>query len=799
MLAAEVANKALRTHENLLAYLPDKVKARLPEFVHIFPSQGTNQNTARSISGSSTSSTRLPEVRRRVRSGTSTTISAGPMTTGSTAYSSIFPESAHVSTDTDEHDISDSYEDFATADDELGSDQEYSTIRGNPVPYQANYHPAARAAPGQSFANSRQGVNDRQARIEELKRADADDRILALEQAVIDARESEECQRKLAARLRKEVGKLQRDFERAETERAQVEQALPVGTPGVRGSLAKTIWRSLPSGLSPRVTRATPKKTLMRMKSQAPVEVADWEDQEEDVAEPDLGNVTDRFMRSTPSSEKITRRSPALSRLASRPSSRRSNMVSGMLFHDDANLTRESNATLVPADHRRPRSRVSESNFLDPNRTQELGASGGDHSRSTSPALAQTSSRVQISTSRASSSDRHTHTPTTSKTMPKGIRRSPWPAAHRQSGSRDSSPSSEATLDIAEDQRSCSPAFASLSSRMASMRAYVSSALLDTPSRSMAGRTLGSELGSDYEDQAENSLRIIEDALALIRPSPARSRLDDDEDGRSVYSDGYDELPAPLPPRVSAALSSLALALAPYVSPHPSRIVAGLPDSSYSEGDESNSSASVLALRKIRWADTTKSSMESSTGSDECVSDSVFTLPRQATLPPMLSASAGTASTGRSSARSSKISPRFRPRPTNARQSSDGSIALAHRRTVSQPSAPFLSSSGKAKQSSEEEDEDAWEAVADDDDAHSRYREPRTIPGKVVHDMICLLAILVDFAECAVVIVYRVILDMRYGDRPSILCVITFLSSGANQMLMDRGAANRAKMRRYYF
>jgi hypothetical protein len=71
-------------------------------------------------------------------------------------------------------------------------------------------------------------------------------------------------------------------------------------------------------------------------------------------------------------------------------------------------------------------------------------------------------------------------------------------------------------------------------------------------------------------------------------------------------------------------------------------------------------------------------------------------------------------------------------------------------------------------QTSAKEDNDVWEVIPDEEE-HSAWYEPRTIPGRLVHDLICLMAILVDFVECAVVVIYRVVLDMRYGQRNSLL------------------------------
>lgn len=697
-------------------------------------------------------------------------MSAGPMTTSSTVYSSVFPDSAETCLRSDEQDVSDSLDDFATADDELGFEQHYSTIRGKAPLRRSNSlrsgpHPRAINRPGPG----RQHISHRQAQFEELKRADADDKILALEQAVDDARESEENQRRLAARLRKEVEKLQRDFGRSELERAQVEQALPVCTPGIRGTLAKTAKRSLPMIVSPLRAGSLPTRHAKGTEAGLSADSDELADQDEDEAEPDLGDVTDRFLRTTPGSRKSKHPSPALS------ANRSVRSIRPKEYSESVSSTRATVVAVSPNHEyissrnqpRRLRKKVSQSNFSNPHRFETLTLKA-HQSLSPSPLDSRPNNETLRSDLRPPSLSSGI-TPVKSRNRSRAVRRSPWPQASQSPESHESSPNSQGTLDLPHD--SFSPVLASLSSRMMSMRTYVSSALQDTPTRPRPGRTLGSELGSDYEDEAESSLRIIEDALALVHPSPRRPVTESDDDGRSVFSDGFYEPPAPLPPRVSAALSSLALALAPYASPHPSRIDTSLPESSYSEGDESNDSDSVLAMRKIRWADTTKSSLESSAGSDEVVSDSVFVLPKRPTRSASAASSTGTAFGGRSISRPSRVSPWFRPRPTNARQSSDGSLSLAHRRRASQQAVPQLGAVGKGKAKIDNDDhEGAWEAVNEEDPRQvSDFREPRTIPGKVVHDLICLIAILVDFVECAVVIIYRVILDMRYGERPSML------------------------------
>ena len=52
----------------------------------------------------------------------------------------------------------------------------------------------------------------------EVQQQEADERLAAMEQALAEAKESEEAQRKVAARLRRDFEKLQRDYERAEAQ-----------------------------------------------------------------------------------------------------------------------------------------------------------------------------------------------------------------------------------------------------------------------------------------------------------------------------------------------------------------------------------------------------------------------------------------------------------------------------------------------------------------------------------------------------------------------------------------------------
>jgi hypothetical protein len=65
----------------------------------------------------------------------------------------------------------------------------------------------------------------------EIQQQEAEDRLAAMEQALTEARESEEAQRKAAARLRRDFEKLQRDYERAEAQAIEENLCESVSSP----------------------------------------------------------------------------------------------------------------------------------------------------------------------------------------------------------------------------------------------------------------------------------------------------------------------------------------------------------------------------------------------------------------------------------------------------------------------------------------------------------------------------------------------------------------------------------------
>ena len=155
----------------------------------------------------------------------------------------------------------------------------------------------------------------------------------------------------------------------------------------------------------------------------------------------------------------------------------------------------------------------------------------------------------------------------------------------------------------------------------------------------------------------------------------------------------WTEPPEPLPAHVSAALSCLALALAPHKNAKPNSLAMEADTSTREDG--------------------------------ELIKEPIHDIP-------LTTLAASTANLGVKYPSNTLTS---RSRQMARRAVSDTSVALAHRRRSSYQ--PIL----------------------------RLEQEPTTIPGKVVNDVICLAAVAVDWAECIVIVVYRIVLSVRLGRR----------------------------------
>lgn len=207
-------------------------------------------------------------------------------------------------------------------------------------------------------------------------------------------------------------------------------------------------------------------------------------------------------------------------------------------------------------------------------------------------------------------------------------------------------------------------------------------------------RSLGSELGSEYGDQDHTS----EDSEP-IREEQEGKDLWEDED--PTGSDGTDGPFSRIPANASSGLSSLAMAL---------------------------SCSPVSKVKTPRRSPTRSSVDDSDPGSYRPKKG------RRNWIRPLL------------------LSQRYDTRPAMyPRSSSDGTVALAHRR----------------QRSNKEELYDLVKEISTRNEAERRL-ELYSPPARLVNDLIILLSILLEWIEMFVVIVYRVSVAVKYG-RESIL------------------------------
>jgi len=521
--------------------------------------------------------------------------------------------------------------------------------------------------------------------------AEADERIASLEQALAEARESEDAQRKLAARLRRNFDKLQRDFERAEERMSR--EPVPV-VPIVATPREREGWRRREATVDNDLrasyagARAEAKIKVGWGSSAFPeFPVGPSSLQRED--EPELGEVVEQLERMTV--ETVRGQRPTMMTMESTsliqqiedmtsPASTTSSAGSTTLHRAETLSRRSVHRLALPLESRKVRKKVSSSNFAGPQRND---------ARSSTPL----SPRLRVDTVSPLS---------------------PVVSLPRRSFKRSGIPSQLPRVTPA------SPS--SISSRMATMRSFVSTNLGLEPSPSR-GRTLDSQRGSKFGDD--------DDWDQLVRP------IQDSQDGQpgssDEDSDQYSEPPAPLPPHVSAALSSLALALAPHADLPGS--IPRLPKRSPRERRLDIAAYELLSeavrARQIDWAN---ADQKTDPIADWRIPDSLETNDS----PDMMSESI---------TRLGLQPSRLHARPMATRTVSSGtdaSLALAHRRRPSSLPLDLVQTLCFEE----------WELV--------------TIPGKVVHDIICLLAIMADWVECVVIVMYRVLIDIRYGRRGSL-------------------------------
>ncbi|WWC86363.1 uncharacterized protein L201_001238 [Kwoniella dendrophila CBS 6074] len=662
--------------------------------------------------------------------------------------------------------------------------------------------------------------------------AEAEDRIIILEQALAEAREGEDNQRKAAARWRKEVDKMQRELSKVDERREKSEQdALResvIGQAGVRrksqeretqadpiieinakshlGGTGSVGWgyTAFPEFVTGGFTRSSHQQV-----SEDPSLTADLLDtsellnhldqnQQQDQDEGREVEQSPRAILTIPMDELDSISSTSIGREGSTAAPSQGSLGDKYLVGLGKTLKNKSPST----------------KHLSPRKVSFRRASGSgttNHSpHKRTPRV--TIESPHISPSAKPSSRRGSKDSSQSGTS---IPRSPWPS--KDSLVVDVSPEVRRTIDFNSHSRetscspSTSPAFASLNSRIENMRSQIERSLSVEPGMGL-GRTLGSELGSEFGDDWDKGFRSLENIQwqqneASSPSPPSRSKVnvnasishgthhdDNDDEPDQLVDDDMSFIspiyqPAyPLPPTVSAALSSLAIALAP------STIFTDQPESSsrvkpVKLGPATVSSHVILptvsGADKIKWVQEEEGSEdisdlalsdETSIKTSNTTSMTAFTLGKQ----PILSSSKHHGKYPVKRAIAFSVSAKDTPRK----------YALAHRRmNSSNYQARHLSQKQsldfKGKQKVQEcallemkpdqtltkrgirKLRPAIKSAARQEEIKQEVenKEPSTIPARIVHDVFCLVTIWLEYLEWFIILAIRICIDIRSGPR----------------------------------
>ncbi|KAK4687516.1 hypothetical protein P7C73_g2593, partial [Tremellales sp. Uapishka_1] len=665
-MAARVADQALRHHEQMIAVLPPQVRAAIPHLIHIHPS-------SRYSSSGSPGPSRLRE------STSSTVLSLGQDTP-------LFSDNGAMELPLDFIDCPPN----SSSDSE--DERQYGTVRqGDPQ----HLRPKLFSLPSSTSITSSPHV----ARLSILQQAENDDRFMALEQALAEAREGEENQRKAAARLRKEVDKLQREFTKTEERAAAAEahQLLGIGSTPIH----RENWK---------------RKEVVEIR-----ERGTYRGKRTDSTASPCASKLGKDATGTTSGGKIGWGSTTFPEYPPGPASRTKAKESPQPSRWDEEVER-SKTTTDGGTAKRPIP-------LLPQEDEKRSASDSMPGRT----LNLPKMRKRVSKSNFLSPAKHAPPPSRPS-------RSPSPLfgvspIHPRARSITPSPFRNQTISP-----SGSPGFASLSSRMASMRQYVGANL---------GRTLGSELGSEFGDGWQDNVY----SLQSLQWQHQEEEREDEEEEEEV-SEEESEPPAPIPQTVSMALSSLATALAPSTmfNRNIDSSVPILPRGSLREPGLDYNAFDLLTeavkLRKIRWVEDDWPTQDD--GEPEAAMEQEREGSSGRERPTSVVSATSLSGWGTNpdpwntqdypdelSDTSMGLRPRKRP-----------TLALAHRRVSSRNVIPTAKSL-------------KLEITLENN-------EVITIPGRLVNDLICLLEIVMDHVEWMIIILYRLILDIRYGPKTTL-------------------------------
>jgi hypothetical protein len=600
-MAAQAADYLLRQHEELVSALPLHVRDRLPQLHNLTtPLQSVCRETGRIVDQPSSSSS---------------------------------PVLDRISY----HQSSPSHSPTRSPGKRL-----FRTVRTNDTskPFPHHHHKQARnifSTPSRpTFAETIQ--------------QESDERLILLERALCESRENEEAQRKLAARLKRDFEKLQRDFEHAEQTMAeQVEERPKARSMNSTSSIESVTssqfdswaWKQtlnsdgeegLRRVLRPKATRI--KLRIKPKKSEGELDARDENDSAWGLtkfpsfpgeAEPSIG---DRLTRLPPR--------PTFNRLKAKlrqPSPTKASRHTLSASDDD-----------IPAPS--PRRETPRSSRGRLSRPEISNATFRSRSRSTS------AHRIRNSPSRNTGTSSRHQTPLRGR-------------------------------------------YDSISSQLASVRKFVSESVRSVGFN--GSRSLGSELGSEYGDHDHTS----DGSGPVNHEQEGKDIWEDEGPTGSDDTDGSFSRPISIPANASSGLSSLAMAL---------------------------SCSPVSKVKTPRRSPTRSPVDDSDPGSYRPKKG------RRNWIRPLL------------------LSQRYDTRPAMyPRSSSDGTVALAHRR----------------QRSNKEELYDLVKEISTRNEAERRL-ELYSPPARLVNDLIILLAILLEWIEMFVVIVYRVSVAVKYG-RESIL------------------------------
>jgi hypothetical protein len=602
-MAAQAADYLLKQHEELVSALPLHARERLPQLHNLAtPRQSVPCREAGRISDQPPSSSSSPVLDRINRSSPNNSPSRSPVK------------------------------------------KLFRTVRTHDTskPFPHHHHKQARnifSTPSRpTFAETIQ--------------QEVDERLILLERALCESRENEEAQRKLAARLKRDFEKLQRDFEHAEQTMAeQVEERPKARSMDSTSSIESVTssqfdswaWKQTlnsdgEEGLR-RVLRPKASRIKLRIKpKRAEREQSDIRDEDDSAwgltkfpsfPGEDGPSIGDRLTRLPPR--------PTFNRLKAKlrqPSPTKTSPRHALSASDD---------DLPIPSPRRETPRSSRGRHFRPGMSNETFRS---RSRSTS------AHRMRNSPSR------NTGIPSRHQTPLRGR-------------------------------------YDSISSQLASVRKFVSDSVRSVGLN--GSRSRGSELGSEYGDHDHTS----DDSEPIAKEQDGKDIWEDEDQTGSDGTDGPFSRPITIPANASSGLSSLAMAL---------------------------SCSPVSKVKTPRRSPTRSPVDELDPGSYRPKKG------RRNWIRPLL------------------LSQRYDTRPAMCpRSSSDGTVALAHRR----------------QRSSKEELYDLVKEISIRNEGEKRL-ELYSPPARLVNDLIILLSILLEWIEMFVVIVYRVSVTVKYG-RESIL------------------------------